>query len=97
MKNQSPIPSSTTTNLEDNFCKFYESDESAGNLEEACNSLTNSNCKNTSCCVLAKTGKKEKCYAGGNSGPTFKSDNSGNKLDFDSYYYMNKCYGNCPN
>jgi hypothetical protein len=84
-----------TTNLEDNFCKFYESDSSASKLESECNKLTNANCKNTKCCSLAKIEGKEKCYAGGKNGPTFKTDNGGNKINVDSYYYMNKCYGNC--
>lgn len=93
--NQSPIPSDITPNLEDNFCKFYESDSSDSNLENACKNLTNANCKNTKCCAWAKSEGKEQCYAGGKNGPTFKTDNAGTNINFDTYYYMNKCYGNC--
>ena len=81
-------PNSTTTSLEDSFCRFHDSDSSAQNLNEGCGKLTKSNCLNTKCCVWAQKGKTSKCYAGGARGPTFTTDNQGNKLDVDSYYYM---------
>ena len=38
----------------------------------------------------------EKCVAGNQDGPTFKTD-SGEDITVDYYYYQNKCYGNsCP-
>jgi hypothetical protein len=88
-------PIDATKSLEDSFCRFYDSNESATNQDNACGKLTRGNCMNTKCCVWGKKGNTNKCYAGGATGPTFKSDNKGNKLDIDSYYYMNKCYGNC--
>jgi hypothetical protein len=93
--NQNAIPTDIIPNLEDNICKFYESDSSALNLENACEKLTSANCKNTKCCAWAKSEGKEQCYAGGKNGPTFKTDNTGTNVNFDTYYYMNKCYGNC--
>jgi hypothetical protein len=89
-------PNTATTSLEDSFCQFHDSDASAQNLNESCGKLTKSNCMNTKCCVWGQKGETSKCYAGDKTGPTFRSDNQGNKLDVDSYYYMNKCYGNCP-
>ena len=88
-------PNSTTTSLEDSFCRFHDSDSSAQNLNEGCGKLTKSNCLNTKCCVWGQKGETSKCYAGSARGPTFTTDNQGNKLDVDSYYYMSKCYGNC--
>jgi len=92
MKN---VPVDVTTSLEDSFCRFHDSDTSAQNLNDACAKLTRGHCMNTKCCVLGKKDDISKCYAGDKTGPTFKSDNQGNKIDVDSYYYMNKCYGNC--
>jgi hypothetical protein len=88
-------PNSATTSLEDSFCSFHDSDSSAKNLNDSCGKLTKSNCTNTKCCVWGQKGETSKCYAGGARGPTFSTDNQGNKLDVDSYYYMSKCYGNC--
>jgi hypothetical protein len=88
-------PIDATKSLEDSFCRFHDSDTSAQNLNDACAKLTRGHCMNTKCCVLGKKDDISKCYAGDKTGPTFKSDNQGNKIDVDSYYYMNKCYGNC--
>jgi len=95
MANQSNIPTEATTSLEDSFCRFYDSNDSAINQNEACNKLTEESCMNIKCCTWGKSGATEKCYAGGLTGPTFKTDNEGKKIDIDSYYYMKKCYGNC--
>jgi hypothetical protein len=95
MINQSNIPDEAPTSLEDSFCRFYDSNDSAINQNEACNKLTQESCMNIKCCAWGKNGSTEKCYAGSITGPTFKSDNEGKPLDIDSYYYMNKCYGNC--
>ena len=88
-------PDIATTSLEDSFCRFYDSDASAKNLNESCGKLTEGNCVNSKCCVWGQKGETSKCYAGNKSGPIFKTDNESNKLDVDSYYYMNKCYGKC--
>ena len=88
-------PDTATTSLEDSFCKFYDSDASAKNLNESCGKLTKGNCVNSKCCVWGQKGETRKCYAGDKNGPIFKTDNESNKLDVDSYYYMNKCYGKC--
>jgi|UniRef100_A0A6C0HE08 hypothetical protein len=91
-------PNSVTTSLEDSFCQFHDSDASAQNLNESCMKLTKSNCMNTKCCVWGQNSSASgKCYAGDKSGVTFKTDNNGNKMDVDNYYYLNKCYGNCQN
>jgi hypothetical protein len=92
MKNRNN-PNGATASLEDSFCHFYDSDGSAKNLNNSCSKLTKGNCMNTKCCVWGQ--ETSKCYAGDKRGPTFKTDNQGNKLDVDSYYYMNKCYGKC--
>ena len=78
-----------------NICDKYE-----GNSIEAekhCSTLEDSICKLSSCCVLAGNGQTTKCVAGDNTGPTYQSDDDGNPLNFDYYYYKNKCYGSeCP-
>jgi len=89
MKNKNN-PNSATTSLEDSFCRFYDSDNSAQQLNDSCGKLTKGNCMNTKCCVWGQKDDKEKCYAGDARGPTFTTDNQGNNLDLDSYYYMNK-------
>ena len=63
-------------------------------LEKSCNKLTKDNCNATSCCVWLNNSK---CVAGKESGPTYYQDDDYNKINIDSYYYKNKCYGNkCP-
>jgi len=83
------------TSLEDSFCEVYESSDTSMELNGACNKLTRDNCLNTKCCVWGKNSEGEKCYAGSKNGHTFKTDNDGNNINMDSYYHMNKCYGNC--
>lgn len=82
--------------IETGFCRKYHG--KSHELEEACKKLTNDNCKTSGCCVLANvenTGLK--CMAGDKQGPTYQTDNNGNDINFDYYYYQNKCYGdNCP-
>jgi len=95
--NQSAKPSEATTDLADNFCKYYNADESEVKLNDACGKLTRGNCMNTKCCVWAKDVDDEKCYSGGPHGQTFKTDNQGKTIQSDYYYYMNKCYGKCDN
>ena len=71
------------------FCK-----NSSSSLKESCGKLTNKNCNSTSCCIMLNG---EKCVAGNQDGPTFKTE-SGKDITVDYYYYQNKCYGNnCGN
>jgi hypothetical protein len=70
------------------FCK-----SSSDSLKKSCNKLTKKNCNSTSCCIVLNG---EKCVAGNQDGPTFKTE-SGKDITVDYYYYQNKCYGNnCP-
>ena len=80
-----------STNPSDSFCKSHEG--ASDTLEKSCNNLTNNNCNSVSCCISLNGSK---CVAGKQNGPTFQTDPSGNKINFDYYYYQNKCYGNCP-
>ena len=80
-----------TTNSSESFCKSHVG--SSNTLEQSCNNLTTSRCNTVSCCVLLNGAK---CVAGKSNGPTFQTDPSGNKINFDYYYYQKKCYGNCP-
>ena len=65
------------------------------NLEKDCNTFTEDNCTAAGCCVWAKTDADNKCVAGNKNGPIYKTDDNGNKIDIEAYYYKNKCYGNC--
>lgn len=70
------------------FCK-----SSSDSLKESCSKLTKKNCNATTCCIMLNG---EKCVAGNQDGPTFKTE-SGEDIVVDYYYYQNKCYGNsCP-
>ena len=70
------------------FCK-----SSSDSLKKSCAKLTKKNCNATTCCVMLDG---EKCVAGNQDGPTFKTE-SGKDITVDYYYYQNKCYGNsCP-
>ena len=69
------------------FCRIYS--KTPANLEHACKGLTSVNCKTMDCCVLVNN---TKCAAGGINGPTYKSNDSGQPMQIDSYYYKNKCY-----
>ena len=81
-----------STDLAKDFCKSFQTN--SDKLEKQCNKLTNSNCKSSGCCVLLNG---QKCVAGSANGPTFQSTSNGSAINFDYYYYQNKCYGNnCP-
>jgi hypothetical protein len=87
-----PEPNKPDTSINLNpisdFCK-----SSSDSLKGSCSKLTKKNCNATSCCIVLNG---EKCVAGNQSGPTFKTD-SGEDISVDYYYYQNKCYGNsCP-
>ena len=64
-------------------------------LEEYCNSLHPKLCKYKECCILGKEKNAEtmKCYAGGKLGPTYHTDDDGNNINLDYYYYQGKCFG----
>jgi hypothetical protein len=79
----------------DGFCEQYRGN--SGELEKACNELTESNCNETSCCVLTSSKGTNKCVAGGIDGPTYKTDGKGNLITHDYHYFQNKCHGKgCP-
>lgn len=68
------------------------SNRTPSEINSLCNQLTQKNCKVSSCCVLLEGNK---CVGGSKDGPTFRTENK-EKLNFDYYYYKNKCFGNCP-
>ena len=75
------------------FCHKYQGKSHL--LEEHCEKLASSVCKVNGCCVLAHNSENNsnKCVAGNALGPTFQSTEDGMDLNFDYYYYKNKCYG----
>jgi hypothetical protein len=85
----------STENLEDSFCRYHDSHNSAVELNNSCSRLTHNNCLKTTCCVWGTHGNKSQCVAGNERGTTFKTDNEGNNIEIDSYYHLDKCYGNC--
>ena len=72
------------------FCETYRG--KSDQLEGECNKLTSERCNTTDCCVFTSNSK---CSAGGVAGPTYKTDEKGNMISFDYYYYKNKCFGKC--
>lgn len=82
-----------SSSISEGLCTHHKG--SSENLELDCNTLTETTCNTSSCCGWLKTTNGiAKCVAGTNHGPKYKTDNSGNKLNIDQYYYQNKCYGN---
>jgi hypothetical protein len=84
--------------IQGGFCHKYQGKSHL--LEEHCNKLAKGVCKVSGCCVLAHDSddNSNKCVAGNALGPTFLSTDDGTDLNFDYYYYKNKCYGkNCGN
>jgi hypothetical protein len=90
--------------VEGNFCEIYKG--KSHELEEHCNKLSDNNCKTSSCCVLLggkgiSRGENSqtsgtKCVAGNKHGPIYHSDDNQIPINFEYYYYENKCYGeNC--
>uniref|UniRef100_A0A6C0KW90 Uncharacterized protein n=1 Tax=viral metagenome TaxID=1070528 RepID=A0A6C0KW90_9ZZZZ len=78
--------------LEHSFCEFNGGN--LQNLEIECNNLSKTNCSKVKCCGYLN---QEKCVTGNKFGPTYRSDKSGNNIEIDTYYYMNKCSGpKCP-
>ena len=77
--------------LESGFCKSHEGDRNKLNV--SCGKLTKNSCLATDCCVYAKMGGEEKCFAGDEHGPTFRRNTNGKTKDIDFYYFKNKCFG----
>jgi hypothetical protein len=78
-----------------NFCERFKGNNHL--IEKKCNSQSNSRCKTRNCCVLIKTNNTNKCVSGNKFGPTYHTDEKGNELNIDYYYYHDKCYGDlCP-
>jgi hypothetical protein len=81
------------------FCAKYMG--KTHELEPMCNELSDTHCKSSACCVLLKSGggvdananASSKCVAGDKHGPTYHNDDNGMDMNFDYYYYQNKCYG----
>ena len=76
------------------FCSSLEGN--TVELEKSCSELTKDNCAEVGCCVYMRDGLNGKCVAGDHHGPTYKTDKDGNMVTADRYYYLGKCYGNCP-
>jgi hypothetical protein len=88
LKNNNDTDTSIDLNPISDFCK-----SGSDSLKTSCGKLTKKNCNSTTCCIMLNG---EKCVAGNEDGPTFKTE-SGEDINIDYYYYQNKCYGNsCP-
>ena len=75
------------------ICKNYKNNPEL--LEQACNSLDNTVCASTDCCVLLGGSK---CVSGDKKGPVMRSNYSDILLrNKDFYYHKGDCYGNCVN
>jgi hypothetical protein len=74
----------------DGFCQTQTSDPQE--LTRKCSSLTMENCNSTDCCIVLGGNK---CVAGDETGPTFKTDNNGTDIDYAYYSYKNECFGSC--
>lgn len=73
------------------ICNNYKKNPAL--LEQSCNSLDNSVCASTSCCVLLGGSK---CVSGDETGPVMRSNYADTFLrNKDYYYYNGQCYGNC--
>jgi hypothetical protein len=75
-------------NPENSFCE--SNGENLKKLETDCNNLSKSNCSKVKCCGYLND---IKCVTGNKFSPTYMSDESGNTIEIDTYYYMNKCIG----
>ena len=77
----------------DNIGSLCDSKNSKADIEQDCNSLTEGNCKSVGCCIYLNN---EKCVSGNQHGPQFQTDQNGERIQVDNYYYKEKCYGKCP-
>lgn len=84
-----------------NQCEKLMDDSSK--IEAHCEKLSDTRCKYEECCVLLSEKSDDsndseshkrvtKCVAGSKSGPTYKSDENGNQIHYDEYYYLNEKY-----
>lgn len=62
-------------------------------IEKQCEKQSNNKCKQRNCCVLLHNNNESKCVSGNKFGPTYHTDEQGKNINFDYYYYQNKCYG----
>jgi hypothetical protein len=76
--------------LPNNFCSHFKND--INKLDNEIKDFTKENCMSTKCGVWLNG---EKCVAGNENGPIYKTDNDGNKIPIENYFYMDKCYGKC--
>jgi hypothetical protein len=90
------IKEGLNTDLNTDFAKsFCDLNQSSGQvLKEKCPTLTQNNCRSTSCCIWTSN---QKCEAGGENGLLFNTELSGKPIHLDYYYYKDTCYGKkCP-
>lgn len=81
----------TNLDRQKGFCENNK--KNSDKLEKKCNDLTKTNCNVVNCCVYLNGNK---CVAGDKNGPVFTTDDNDKKIDVDTYYFRNKCYGkNC--
>ena len=71
----------------DSFCDSFLGD--ASNLDGACKRLTKDSCFKTDCCVYTD---ENKCVAGSEHGPTFKTDPEGNSIENRYFYHLGVKY-----
>ena len=76
------IAENMSNRMEDGICVKTKND--LHEREQNCNQLTKGNCDVSDCCIFLN-GKK--CVAGDAHGPVYRSDDDGNKLDIDKYYF----------
>ena len=77
--------------IADDGCKSLQTNPPK--LDKWCNNLSNESCRTTSCCILMNG---QKCVAGDIKGPTFRNRN-GKEVDYNYYFFKDKCIGNCLN
>lgn len=87
----------TMVNMEDlknaNKCDTLKGDSTK--IESYCTALGKNKCKIQDCCVLLGNNDEpetQRCVAGSKSGPTYKTDEDGNDIEYDDYYYLQKQY-----
>ena len=74
------------------FCDL--SNNIMNDINEKCQELPGDVCASTNCCVLVGG---QKCVQGNEHGPKDQSIYSDTTIkNRDAYYYLGKCYGNCP-
>lgn len=84
-------------NMEDlktaNKCDTLKGDSTK--IESYCTTLGKGKCKIQDCCVLLGSDNEpenQRCVAGNKSGPTYKTDEEGNDIEYDEYYYLQNKY-----